>query len=176
MGSSIWLLYTLTLCLSLSSSFAFLPLQHVDIKRHNPSMIIITTTPITAIQMTLLDAKNPFDLPDFSVTEAEGPFACFWGASATGGKLGNGEMAGGGEGMIDVLKGFPSFLQNTCYHYKQIKNKDYTIQIENAKWTGMENHPSTFQITSEYIASTITMTCTIWLMRFLCLWMWTCSL
>jgi hypothetical protein len=40
----------------------------------------------------------------------------------------------------------------------------------------MENHPSTFQITSEYIASTITMTCTIWLMRFLCLWMWTCSL
>jgi len=139
-------------------------------------MIIITTTPITAIQMTLLDAKNPFDLPDFSVTEAEGPFACFWGASATGGKLGNGEMAGGGEGMIDVLKGFPSFLQNTCYHYKQIKNKDYTIQIENAKWTGMENHPSTFQITSEYIASTITMTCTIWLMRFFCLWMWTCSL
>jgi hypothetical protein len=42
-------------------------------------------------------------------------------------------MAGGGEGMIDVLKGFPSFLQNTCYHYKQIKNKDCTIQIENAK-------------------------------------------
>jgi hypothetical protein len=40
-------------------------------------MIIITTTPITAIQMTLLDAKNPFDLSDFSVTEAEGPFACF---------------------------------------------------------------------------------------------------
>ena len=89
-------------------------------------MIIITTTPITAIQMTLLDAKNPFDLSDFCVTEAEGPFACFWGASATGGKLGNGEMAGGGEGMIDVLNGFPSFLQNTCYHYKQIKNKDYT--------------------------------------------------
>jgi hypothetical protein len=82
--------------------------------------MIITTTPVTAIQTTLLDVKNPLDLSYFGVSEAEVPFACFQGASAAGSLPGNGERAGGGERIIDVLNGFPSFLQSGCYHYKQL--------------------------------------------------------
>lgn len=47
--------------------------------------------------MTLLDVKNSFDLTDFGVSEAEGPFACFRGASAIGAMPGDGARAGGGD-------------------------------------------------------------------------------
>ena len=88
--------------------------------------MIITTTPVTAIQMTLLDVKNPLDLSYFGVSEAEVPFACFQGASAVGSVPGNGERVGGGEGIVDVSNGFPPLLQSGATITSSFTSGDYT--------------------------------------------------
>lgn len=87
--------------------------KHIDTRRQNPNATNITV-PIITIQMIRLAEKKllaPSD--DSGVPGHNGwpPPACLVGGPTVTGATANGEGAkAGADGIIVVLKGFPSFL------------------------------------------------------------------
>lgn len=111
---SLGILYVLSSC-CFAFLFSLLPLKHLT-RRHKINTIS-TKIPPTAIQVTVLALKNFLGVAEFSVTGEEGPLACFQGCSEEEGALAKNEGAGAGDdGIMVVLKGFPSFLHSRCHH------------------------------------------------------------
>jgi len=98
--------------------FSGLLLKHHKIRRQTPNAINIKK-PAPAIQTNFLVLKDLSAIAGIGAFKvvAEGLFATFQGDISGEGDIATGAgEAAGGDGMIVVLNGFPSFLQGKYYY------------------------------------------------------------